>query len=383
MKAIRHGSIGILPAGALGAAFFFHLTGRLARIDGSVFFVGRAGSSSSRAIGEAGSLHFEADGETKHIALESLFQPDLLAFLEFNQLPEVLLVCPNPDQLLGVLDEYVLLLETLHATAQFAPQAMPTMVLAANGIYFARARQMFIERLEEATLFGRLPDLWPDMMPRIIGRLVRGVTIQTGIRNGTGAGAVYSPGPSGITRLAGGDDALRRRAHALLSERGAWFELAEGLSPTRLEFDKAQINLCSNLLGQIYSLSAPGGFRPLKVCEIYAPEHEDDIRELTRNAFLVGKAVRAYGPKEDREAIHRELIQAATRPAQHVPSSVQLLAMGLRSRTLKPEITPTEAWLLDPLIRYARTGGLESTAHYFEALRQRLLDLLRVAIGEN
>lgn len=381
MKAIRHGSIGILPAGALGAAFFSHLTARLENIDGSVFFIGRTGSRSSQALVEAGALRFESEGDMKTIPLEGLFLAGLPACLEFNQLPEVLLVCPNPDQLLAVLDEYVGLLEVLFATNQLSPQAMPTLVLSANGIYFARARQMFIERLEEATLFGRLPDLWPDLMPRIIGRVIRGVTIQTGIRRGSGAGAVYSPGPPGITRLAGGDDALRRRAHALLSGRGAWFELAGDLSPTRLEFDKAQINLCSNLLGQIYSLTAPGGFRPLKVCEIYSPGHEDDIRELTRNAFLVGRAVRAYGPEEDREKIHRELIQAATKPSQHVPSSVQLLAMGLRDGTLKAELTPTEAWLLDPLIRYARTGGLESTARYFEALRQKLLGLLRAAVA--
>ena len=96
---------------------------------------------------------------------------------------------------------------------------------------------------------------------------------------------------------------------------------------------------------------------------------------------MVGRAVRAYGPDEDREKLHLELMQAATKPSQHVPSSVQLLAMGLRDRTLKPELTPTEAWLLDPLIRYARTGGLESTARYFEALREKLLGLLRAAVA--
>ena len=381
MKAIRHGSIGILPAGALGAAFFSRLTAGLTKVDGSVFFIGRSGSASGRALAEGGFLRFEVDGSANSIPLEGLLYAGLPVCLELNQLPEVLLVCPNPDQLLGVLDEYVGLLEVLFATNQLSPQAMPTLVLSSNGIYFSRARQMFIERLEEATLFGRLPDLWPDLMPRIIGRVIRGVTIQTGIRRGSGAHAVYVPGPSGITRLAGGDDALRRRAHALLAGLGAWFELAGERTPTRLEFDKAQINLCSNLLGQIYSLTAPGGFRALKVCEIYAPEHEDDIRELTRNAFLVGRAVRAYGPDEDREKLHLELMQAATKPSQHVPSSVQLLAMGLRDRTLKPELTPTEAWLLDPLIRYARTGGLESTARYFEALREKLLGLLRAEVA--
>ena len=166
MKAIRHGSIGILPAGALGAAFFSHLTARLENIDGSVFFIGRTGSRSGQALVEAGALRFESESDMKTIPLEGLFLAGLPACLEFNQLPEVLLVCPNPDQLLSVLDEYVGLLEVLFATNQLSPQAMPTLVLSANGIYFARARQMFIERLEEATLFRRLPDLWPGLMPR-------------------------------------------------------------------------------------------------------------------------------------------------------------------------------------------------------------------------
>jgi hypothetical protein len=139
-------------------------------------------------------------------------------------------------------------------------------------------RQQFIEQLEESTLLGRLPDLWPDLMPRIVGRLLRGVTIQTGVRDGGGTEAVYHPGPRGITRLAGGDQKLRERACEMLRARGGWFQLARHSSATRLEFDKAMVNLTANLLGQLYAIDPRGHFTPLRVRDIVTAEHEPEIR---------------------------------------------------------------------------------------------------------
>ena len=39
MRRVREGTIGILPAGALGVSFFYHLTRGLTENDGSVFFL--------------------------------------------------------------------------------------------------------------------------------------------------------------------------------------------------------------------------------------------------------------------------------------------------------------------------------------------------------
>jgi len=41
-------------------------------------------------------------------------------------------------------------------------------------------------------------------------------------------------------------------------------------------------------------------------------------------------------------------------------------------------VPPTEAWLLDPLIRYARSAGLDEAVQYFEDLKERLLVKLRL-----
>ncbi len=42
---------------------------------------------------------------------------------------------------------------------------------------------------------------------------------------------------------------------------------------------------------------------------------------------------------------------------------------------------PTEAWLLDPLIRYAHAAGLEDAARYFENLTRRVEQRLALAIA--
>jgi hypothetical protein len=253
---------------------------------------------------------------------------------------------------------------------------LPAVILSSTGIYYQRLRQIFIEKLEEATLLGRLPDLWPDIMPKIVGRFLRGVTIQTGLREGSGANAIYRPGPRGITRLAGGDQAVRERCCELLSGRGAWVELAVNSSATRLEFDKGIINLATNLLGQLYAIDDAGHFTLLRVEQIVAPEREPEIRRLASEVFAVGQAVRAYAKIDRFEEIYKPLRATLDLHRSHVPSSLQWVGLRLRTGDLAGELTPTENWLLEPLIRYARSAGLEDSADYFEGLKQRLLEKL-------
>ena len=44
------GSIGILPPGALGVSFFYHLTGELRNLDSLVSFLERQGSTSAAPL---------------------------------------------------------------------------------------------------------------------------------------------------------------------------------------------------------------------------------------------------------------------------------------------------------------------------------------------
>lgn len=379
MVALREGAVGILPAGALGVSFFYHLTRQLEEIRGDVYFLARADSPSSGAMRAGRQLLIEDAQGMHRIEAGDLLRPDLLACARAGELPEVLIVCPNPDQLLSVITTLVELLEAVYEQNELAKLPFPNVVLGSNGIYYQRLRQLFIEKLEEATLLGRLPDLWPELMPRIVGRFLRGVTIQTGLREGSGATAIYRPGPRGITRLAGGDTAQRERACRIFAAHGGWFELAVNSSATRLEFDKGIINLATNLLGQLYAIDDAGNFRCLRVEEIVTSEREPEMRRLAAEVFAVGQAVRAYSRTDQFEDIYRPLRDTLDLHRSHVPSSLQWAGLRLRTGQLGPDLTPTEMWLLDPLIRYARSAGLESSVEYFENLRERLLEKLTKA----
>ena len=380
MGRVREGTIGILPAGALGIAFFARLTHRLAVNDGSVFFLERLASGSAAALRAKGQLLISMDDQIHRVPTHRLLRGDLLTAFEQSVLPEVLLLCPNPDQLPAVLNEVVHLLERMNEAGELKTDfKFPILVLSSNGIYYQRLRQQFIERLEESTLLGRLPDLWPDIMPRLVGRLLRGVTIQTGIRDGSGAEAIYHPGPPGITRLAGGEQRVRERAHELFRQHGGWFELAKHSSATRLEFDKAMVNLIANLLGQFHAIDAQGNFHPLRVKEIVTKEHSDEIRELTRHVFAIGRAVKAYGVDESFDAILESVLATSHQHDDHMPSSLQWIGLRLRQRTLTPKLTPTEEWLLNPLIRYAHAAGLHESGSYFETLKIRAVAKLTLA----
>lgn len=367
-------TIGILPPGALGVSFGYHLTERFRQLDGSVFFVDRPGSSSGLGLRAQGYLKVAEASEIRQVPISCLFQPDLLACATEGKLPEVLLVCPNPDQLLPVLSLCVSLVEQSYQREPLSPRdlPLPLLVLSSNGIYFQRIRQVFIEKLEESTLLGRLPDLWPDLMPSLVGRLMRGVTVQTGIREGDGGSAVYRPGPLGSTRIAGGSPEHRHRAHAILSRRVQGIEIADNASPTRVEFDKALINLSANFLGQLAAIDDQGNFSLLTIGEILERLGEPAIVELTRWVVAVGKAVRAYEPQEQPEEIAAPVIQSLNQNAAHLPSSLQWLASRLTRREPIDTITPTELWLIDPLLHYARSAGLDSAVAYFDNLKTSL-----------
>ncbi len=384
MSPLIEGTVGILPPGALGVSFFYHLTRQLTQLDGLVYFLERQSSASTQGLRSSGFMLIATHQQTHSVPTDAILKPDLLTCYRSGFLPEVVLVCPNPDQLLDVITTAVELLVQIHEQGKLLQETMPfpLLVLCSNGIYFQRVRQIFIEKIEEATLFGRLPDLWPVTMPQIVSRLLRGVTLQTGLRSESGARTVYRPGPRGLTQIAGGDATSRKRCCQVLAGRGGWFEEALNSSATRLEFDKAMVNLTSNFLGQIYAIDSRGTFQALTVGEIVVPSHQTQIRELVYRVFQVGQMVKVYEPQSDFELIFDQLMKTSLAHATHIPSSLQWVDMKLRLGTLEAQMTPTEAWLVEPLIRYAKAVGLEDTAHYFERLKSELVQKLTLAIDQ-
>lgn len=378
MSGLARDLVGISPAGALGVAFYYYLNQELAAKQGGVVFLERTGSASASALREAPSFHIVARGRVVEVPAKPIQVGTLLDAYRAARLPQVVLVCANPDQLFSYVTDFVKLLELQDAEGKLLPggEDIPYVLLLANGIYFQRFRQVLIEKVEESTLLGRLPDLWPDVMPRIVGRWLRGVTVQTALRDGAGADAVYRPGPRNRTTVAGGDPLGRSIVCTVLSSLGGWFEDAGGASPTRVEFLKAFVNLNSNLLGLLEATDDSGGFRPLRLKEIYQPGFLPKARELISVVFEIGKAVHAFRANESLEPIFEECVKLGQHYPEHVPSSLQWVEQQIRAKRLAADIPPTEGWLLNPLLHYARSAGLQKETRYLEEIRDRLVQRL-------
>jgi hypothetical protein len=236
-------------------------------------------------------------------------------------------------------------------------------------------------RVPEVLLVATNPDLWPDAMPQIVGRLIRGVTVQTGRREGNDAAAVYLPGLPASTQLAGGGLQERQRATCLLQEYGGEvFSCDDRITPTRLEFDKAIINLTTNLLGLLQAIGPSGEFRPLTVAQILDLENEPAIEKLIEAVVQVGRAVKAYPASNQTSEAKQRLKAIAEHLGDHVPSSLHYVAVHLRERSLKPECTPTETFLLDPLVKYARAANSTDAADYLAGLKGELVRRLTHAV---
>jgi hypothetical protein len=95
--------------------------------------------------------------------------------------------------------------------------------------------------------------------------------------------------------------------------------------------------------------------------------------------FAIGRAVKAYGADESFDTVLQNVLVTSHQHDDHVPSSLQWIGLRLRQGALTPELTPTEAWLLDPLVRYAHAAGLQESGNYFEALKARAMAKLALA----
>jgi hypothetical protein len=371
-------AVGILPIGALGVAFYHYLTAPASKPSGGVAFLARRAAGKGDRWREEGSVRIETAAGRQDLALAGRLAGSLPEAAATGALPEIVLVCTNPDQLFDVVADYVAVVVHEHREGrlQGGTARLPMLILCSNGIYFQRIRSSFIELLEESTLLGRLPDLWPHLMPAVVGRLMRGVTIQTALRIGAGSSAVYRPGPPGRTHLTGGDRTARAEAVRRLNECGGWFEDAGDLPPTRVEFNKALVNLAMNVFGQLAAIDAHGRFGPLTVGQIAQRVPPDRIFELVVAVMKVGRGVGVFRPEETPEVVFGELQRLLTQTTGHVPSSLQLLEQQIGAGTLGPGLAPTEKWLLQPLQQYARSLGDAGTISYFEGIERELTEAI-------
>lgn len=166
---------------------------------------------------------------------------------------------------------------------------------------------------------------------------------------------------------------MARQAVALeLTRLGLWFEDAGVAKPTRVEFDKALVNLAMNVFGQLAAIDAQGCFRPLTVGDISRYVSRERILELVTEVMKVGTGVGVFRGDELPEATLDELQRQLAATSAHVPSSLQMLEQQIVSGTLASGLGATEKWLLQPLQQYSRSLGDERAIRYFEAMEVEL-----------
>jgi long-subunit acyl-CoA synthetase (AMP-forming) len=372
------GRIGLHPPGALGVAFYIH-----AQAD---CFVGRGSRGITQHLKAAGRLLLEEESRQRAIPLRGRIFANLLEAEALGRMPELLLVCCNPDQLSEVTGELAGFIESLCGQGRLRSvedvrAGVPILLLLPNGIVAEQASETYADQLAEARLMDRLPGVDDAMIQALGRRIVRGVSLQAGGRRGSGAGTVYLLERKGMLVFAGGGDDERERIDRILAEHDYPFRHVRGVPGTRVEFDKAMISIVLNVGGLIHMVRPDGSLVDLRMGDLCNdPGQADFVSGITRAVYDIGRAIGAYRPEESYGQVwagHRETI---LRHANHVTSSVkafrEALAAGLRSIRL----FSNEEWILSPLIRYAGRLGLAREEELLRSLRTRVQESMARAI---
>ncbi len=378
MSGIQTDTIGIMPAGALGVAFYYHFSGGNLLEDNGVFFLDRPAGEASMEVHEADNLRICFGDRHFSIPTKDRFRGGMIECYDAGRLPELIIVATNPDQIDSVLQGIRLLLEWMRDEKAFdsKPLSFPYFLFVTNGIYFNRIRYRYVELLERAYMEGSLPDLWPDIAPQLVCRMLRGPTMILGQRTGSGADAVYRPGYKGNTVIGGGDTACRQRVQTLLAGRGLSVEIS-AQSPVSIELQKALVNLILNLFGVIYSIENDIGFRPLTIGDILAPEHHPEFIELGEHVYSIARAARAVPHHAGFADVWPKMLRLFQDFRTHYPSTMQSIAQSVTGRGVIPEMTPNEAWLLEPLKELAANLEERKALAYLLKLEERYRDTLK------
>ncbi|UCE59859.1 MAG: AMP-binding protein [Phycisphaerales bacterium] len=375
---LREGELGVHPPGALGVAFFVHASAEC--------FVGRGGDGITQPLKDLGALTLDDHGRPRTIPLRDRIYANLLEADALERLPELLMVCCNPDQLGLFTAEMTRFLESMCErgrlrTKEDICREVPILLVLPNGILSELTIDTYTEQLQESILMERLPGITDDLRDALVDRVVRGVSLQAGGRRGSGAQTIYVLERKGAVVFAGGGDAERERIEAILTSHDYPFTHPRGVPGTRIEFDKAMISIVLNVGGLIHTVTADGELIDLRMGDLCKdPGKADFVHDITRAVFDVGQAVGAYPPEatyDDIWAGHRATILAH---AGHVTSSLKTFRDALGGGLCGVRLFSNEEWILTPLCRYAANAGLKEEEELFQSLKRRVQESMAKAI---
>src|SRR3972149_5474897 len=252
---VREGELGIHPPGALGVAFFVHASADC--------FIGRGGDGITQPLKTTGALKLLQEGKLRSVPLEGRIFANLLEADAMNRMPELLFICCNPNQLALVTQDLTRFRETLAernklSSTEDIHRHVPVFLVLPNGILAEQNVRTYEEQINESMLLRRLPGVTEAMVPTLLDRLVRGISLQAGGRRGSGSETVYVLERKGSLLFAGGGDAERDRVEAILGTHGYPFKHARDVPGTRIAFDKAMISIVLNVGGLIHMVKPDG-----------------------------------------------------------------------------------------------------------------------------
>ncbi len=375
---LHEGHLGVHPPGALGVAFFVHADAEC--------FIGRGGDGITEPLKDIGSLNLDDHNRLRTISLRNRIFANLLEADALDRMPEVLLVCCNPDQLGLFTGELARFLESLAERGRLRSgedirREVPILLILPNGILSEQTIGTYDEQLRESVLMKRLGDLTDDMRKTLLDRVVRGVSLQAGGRRGGGAETIYVLERKGALVFAGGGDSERERIEAILTAHEYPFTHARGLPGTRIEFDKAMISIVLNVGGLIHTVKPDGELLDLRMGDLCKdPSKRDFVHQITRAVFDVGQATGAYPSNityEDIWATHRATI---LKHSGHITSSLKTFRDALASGLSYVKLFSNEEWILTPLSRYAGNAGMREEEALFNSLKHSVQESMARAI---
>lgn len=375
---ISPGQIGVHPPGALGVAFFVHARAEC--------FIGRGGGGITDSFKRAGQLRLDDHGTLRLVPLRGRIFSNLLEAEAQQRVPELIMVCCEPNQVDEFTAHVTRYLESLTERGRLRDADdvrahMPILLVLPNGILAEQVVGAFEEQLRESRIMGRLGAFTDAMAAATLDRVVRGVSMQAGGRRGSGPEAAYVLEHKGALAFAGGGETERQRVEAILTAHEYPFRHARGVPGTRVEFDKAMISIVLNVGGLIHMVAPDGELIDLRMGDLCKdPTKAAFVDRVTRAVFDVGKSAGAYPPDADYEVVwsaHRARILA---DPDHVTSSVKSFRDAVASGLDQVKLFSNEEWLLSPLARYAANAGMTAEEALFKQLKQQVQESMARAI---
>lgn len=375
---LNNGELGVHPPGALGVGFFVHASADC--------FIGRSGDGITEPLKQTGSMQLQEEGRVRTVLLKKRIFTNLLEADALQRLPELLLVCCNPNQLGDFTGEMTQFLENLYERGRLASvddvrTQVPILLILPNGILAEQTVQTYTEQLHEAYLMECLPAMTEAFHQALINRIVRGISLQAGGRRGSGQDTVYLLEKKGSLLYAGGGEFEGNRIEQILRHHDYPFTHVRGVPGTRIEFDKAMISIVLNVGGLIHTVREDGELIDLRMGDLCKDATKQEfIETITRAVFDVGRVIGAYEPDTRYEDVWAEHRATILRFAGHVTSSLKTFRDALAGGLREVKLFSNEEWILTPLARYAANAGMQAEEQLFKTLRREVQHSIARAI---